>query len=119
MPPAVLILGLLIASPTLKAALLDGTMPADVALERVLIILIVTSLAWVALRALLEGYGEPAAPFPDLARLGDRLGGADGAKGAGAVSPPRAGAAGSLRAGVKEQGRRKDNTRGDRRASDR
>ncbi len=118
MPPAVLMLGLLIASPTLKAAFLDGTMPVDVALRRVLVILIVTAIAWVAMRSLVQGYGEPSAPFPELKRLGEHEGDASAQPG-GAGADGGVGAPGLRRAGDQDEPRRRDNAKGDRRSSDR
>ena len=56
--PAALVAGLVLATPTLWAALVDGTMPAGVAMQRVIVILIGTTLAWTALQLLFGGFAR-------------------------------------------------------------
>lgn len=54
--PGALLLGLLLAAPALWAALREGTVAADVAMQRLVLILIATTIAWATLQALVNGF---------------------------------------------------------------
>jgi hypothetical protein len=58
--PGTLLLSLAVASPALWAALVRGTMPAEVALERLVIIVLVVSVSASALRGLVHSYSRSA-----------------------------------------------------------
>jgi hypothetical protein len=61
--PATLLVGLAVSTPALWAALVDRTMPVDVALQRFVVILLVIGVGGSALRALLDTYTRsPATP---------------------------------------------------------
>jgi O-antigen/teichoic acid export membrane protein len=58
--PATLFIGLLVAAPALWAAF-RGTLPVDVALQRLVIILLVISIGGSILRTLVQAYSRAAA----------------------------------------------------------
>lgn len=61
MSPSALLLGLAVAAPTLHGALVGGTVPVDVALQRLLVILLVTGLGLSAVHRLVGGFARSAA----------------------------------------------------------
>jgi hypothetical protein len=56
--PATLLLGLALAAPSLWAALVEQTLPTDVAFQRLVIILVVVSVVGSALRGLFHAYAK-------------------------------------------------------------
>jgi hypothetical protein len=56
--PAMLLVGLAVSAPALWAALVERTMPVDVALQRFVIIMLVVSVGGSALRALFDTYAK-------------------------------------------------------------
>jgi hypothetical protein len=54
--PATLLLCLALAAPSLWASLVEGTLPPEVAIQRLLIILVVVSVGASALRGLVRAY---------------------------------------------------------------
>jgi hypothetical protein len=58
--PAVLLVGLTVAAPSLWSALVEQDMPIDVALQRFVIILLVIGVGGSALRALFDTYAKAA-----------------------------------------------------------
>jgi hypothetical protein len=61
--PAMLLVSLAVSAPALWASLVDQTMPADVALRRFVVILLVIAVGGSALRALFGTYTRtPAVP---------------------------------------------------------
>jgi hypothetical protein len=71
LPPGALLFGLVIAAPTVWGALFRGTVPVDVALPRVLVVLLVTSAGWLALQRLVRAYTRLAiADTDDRERVG-------------------------------------------------
>ena len=60
MTPAGLLVGLLVAAPTLYAAVIRGSVPVDVALQRLLIILVVAGVVWAGLEKLVRNFSDAA-----------------------------------------------------------
>jgi hypothetical protein len=56
--PATLMVGLALAGPSLWASLVEQTLPTDVAIERLVIILLVVSVVASALRGLVHAYAK-------------------------------------------------------------
>jgi hypothetical protein len=59
LPPGAVLLGLVLAAPTLWAALVAGTVPVDVALQRVLLALVLSIAGGLALENQLRAYARP------------------------------------------------------------
>lgn len=73
MSPAALLLALAVAAPTLWATLVTGTVPVDVALQRLLLILIGTAVAWNFVERLISGFARSSAVRRQPARRRDDL----------------------------------------------
>jgi hypothetical protein len=73
--PATLLIGLVLAAPSIWAALIEQTLPAGVAAERLVVILVVVSVVGSALRGLLHAYTstDPAADAADILSDGRSL----------------------------------------------
>jgi len=59
--PLALVLALAVAAPSLWATLYEHSLPVDVALRRMLLILVATSLGWSLVQQLLAGFARSAA----------------------------------------------------------
>lgn len=68
--PLVPLVALLLTAPALWAAY-TGTLPVEVALERLLAAVAVAALGWAAFRALVAGYRRPPAGSPAPPRRRD------------------------------------------------
>ncbi len=58
--PAALLLGLAVAAPSLWGALVNGTIAVDVALQRTVLILAASAVAWGVFQSLLDGFARSA-----------------------------------------------------------
>lgn len=60
MPPAALLVALALAGPTLWGAVVDGAVPVDLALQRLLLILVATMFGWSVVHRLVAGFARTA-----------------------------------------------------------